>query len=155
MKNMTLTALLFSLLIVSCGEANETHQSESENPDSSKSESVDEVSEEKTTTPEFKTVGVDDFFELIQQPCTILDVRTIAETDKGVIENAVLMDISKPNFHENIRNLDKSKPVCVYCKSGGRSESASRMLQDLGYTVYNLDGGMDAWLVAGKKVAKK
>ena len=46
--------------------------------------------------------------------------------------------------------LDKSKPVFVYCKSGGRSAKASAKLEELGFkTIIQLEGGMMKWTAAG------
>jgi len=42
--------------------------------------------------------------------------------------------------------LDKSAKVLVYCRSGVESAQAAQTLLTLGYTsVWNLDGGMNAW----------
>ena len=76
----------------------------------------------------------------------ILDVRTVDEYNKGHIEGAVLADISSNLFQEVTSKLDKSKPVYVYCLSGGRSGEAASQLQQMGFkSVINLSGGMLAW----------
>lgn len=76
----------------------------------------------------------------------ILDVRTIDEFEKGHIKGAQMADISSSAFQEVIANLDKTKPVFVYCLSGGRSRQAADALLSAGFsTIYNLDGGMLAW----------
>jgi rhodanese-related sulfurtransferase len=44
---------------------------------------------------------------------------------------------------------DKTRPIVVYCKSGGRSALATATLQQLGFTnVYSMIGGYDAWSAA-------
>ncbi len=76
----------------------------------------------------------------------ILDVRTLDEFERGHIKGAQLADFSSPAFQEIIAKLDKTKPVLVYCLSGGRSSQAADALLNLGFTsIYNLDGGMLAW----------
>ncbi|UCE13005.1 MAG: hypothetical protein JSV04_12535, partial [Candidatus Heimdallarchaeota archaeon] len=41
---------------------------------------------------------------------------------------------------------NKSHPILVYCKSGGRSRTASTTLVLLSYSqVFNMLGGFDAW----------
>ena len=76
----------------------------------------------------------------------ILDVRTVDEYNKGHIEGAVLANISSNLFLEVTNKLDKSKPVYVYCLSGGRSGEAANQLQQMGFkSVINLSGGMLAW----------
>ena len=45
------------------------------------------------------------------------------------------------------KELSKNKEVVVICQSGMRSQKASKMLKNLGFTkVTNVKGGMSAWL---------
>jgi len=49
--------------------------------------------------------------------------------------------------------LARDKPVYVICNSGNRSRVAAEVLIRLGYSqVYNVDGGIQAWLQAGLPV---
>lgn len=76
----------------------------------------------------------------------IIDVRQNAEVAGGMIEGAVQMDISKPDFNQKINTLDKSKPVLVYCAAGGRSKTAQEIMQENGFQkVYNLSNGYEGW----------
>lgn len=76
----------------------------------------------------------------------LLDVRTPEEINNGFIETAIIADFYKDDFYENaIKKLDKSKPVYIYCRSGNRSEKASKILQEKGYEVYNVLGGFNKW----------
>lgn len=76
----------------------------------------------------------------------LVDVRTEREFSGGYIDNAVNIDIRQASFQNEISKLDKSKPVFVYCLSGGRSASAAKVLSQLGFReVYDLKGGMLAW----------
>jgi len=85
----------------------------------------------------------------------ILDVRTQGEYKEGHLHNAVLIDFWGDDFKAEISKLDKSKPVFVYCKSGGRSSGAADALMQVGFKqVYNLDGGIMAWTGANKKIEK-
>lgn len=80
----------------------------------------------------------------------ILDVRTPAEFTSGHIDNAQNVNFFADDFVVNTQIFDKSKPVFVYCKSGGRSQKAANKLQELGFkTIYNLDGGILKWEAAG------
>ncbi|MBD8112231.1 rhodanese-like domain-containing protein [Priestia megaterium] len=42
-------------------------------------------------------------------------------------------------------HLDKSKNYIVVCRSGGRSGMAARFLEQQGYSVTNMTGGMMEW----------
>lgn len=92
-------------------------------------------------------VNVDEFKRLIEEkPGTVLDVRTPGEVAEGKVPGATVINIQDGDFMERIAQLDKSKPVYVYCKAGGRSANASQKLVDLGFPeVYNMMGGMDDW----------
>lgn len=83
----------------------------------------------------------------------LIDVRTTAEANAGMIQDAILIDINSTDFIENIGRLDKSKPVVFYCAAGLRSEKAATQLRDLGFTeIYDLRGGIGAWQSSGNEV---
>ncbi len=92
--------------------------------------------------------------KLSQTPDAILvDVRTPAEWSGGVLENAQQMNYQDADFEQRITALDKSKPVFVYCKLGGRSGRVTSILEEAGFQqVYDLDGGIVAWQNQGFKV---
>ena len=82
-----------------------------------------------------------------EQDAIVIDVRTPMETAEGVIEGCDMMiDFKSSNFGAEIAKLDKSKAYVVYCRSGGRSASASQYMIDNGFKkVYNLEGGITGW----------
>ncbi len=80
----------------------------------------------------------------------ILDVRTPEEYATGHIDGALNIDWNAGNFEKSVSEMDKQKPVLVYCKGGGRSSEAVAALRKAGFTnVYELKGGMMAWQQAG------
>lgn len=82
----------------------------------------------------------------------LLDVRTPEEYAVEHLENASNVNWNGDDFVAKAEKLDKSKPVFVYCKVGGRSNQAAIKLLELGFKeVYNLDGGIMKW--QGKKTA--
>lgn len=102
-----------------------------------------------------ETVATDQFEKLLAEKSNaqILDVRTPQEFASGHIKGAFNLDIYDAAFKEALGKLDKSRPVLVYCKSGGRSGQAAGMMKEMGFNeVYNLQGGMLAWTNAGKAV---
>lgn len=83
----------------------------------------------------------------------LLDVRTPNEFSEGFIKNAKNIDWNGKSFQKEVILLDKSKPVFLYCLSGGRSSEAANKLKELGFNkIYNLKGGMNAWRNSGKPV---
>lgn len=85
----------------------------------------------------------------------ILDVRTPQEWGEGTIKNAIKMNFYDADFDQQIEQLDKSKPVLVYCKSGGRSAQTMSKLKNIGFKeTYNLLGGITAWKSANQPTVK-
>jgi thioredoxin 1 len=76
----------------------------------------------------------------------IIDVRTPGEYNEGHIENTLNINWNGSSFAQEIQKLDKTKPLMVYCLSGGRSSSAASKLRNEGFTnVLELNGGMMQW----------
>lgn len=74
----------------------------------------------------------------------LIDVRTPEEYNEKHLKNARNINIRSSDFSSKIRQLDKSKKVYLYCRSGNRSGQATDSLINLGYTSsYNI-GGLDS-----------
>ena len=100
----------------------------------------------------FANVGVDEFQTFIANPVVqLLDVRTREEFDEGHI----VIDVNDSTFVEQaMAEIDKQRPVAVYCRSGRRSTRAANLLTSQGCQVTNLAGGVMAWQDAGKALVK-
>ena len=73
----------------------------------------------------------------------LLDVR---EPDEFKICNIGGQLIPIPNLANRYAELDPSREIIVYCKTGNRSRRAVQFLQRQGFrNVKNLIGGIDAW----------
>lgn len=88
---------------------------------------------------------------MAEKPGQVLDVRTPEEWATGVIAGARFIDFNAGGFKAAApAQMDKARPVYVYCAAGGRSYRAGKQLKELGFTeVYDLVGGMEAWKEAG------
>jgi rhodanese-related sulfurtransferase len=76
----------------------------------------------------------------------LVDVRTPEEIEQGFIETAKFANFYDADFYTKITTqLDKNKSVYLYCRSGGRSGKSAKILQEKGYTVYNVLGGYNQW----------
>ncbi len=83
----------------------------------------------------------------------LVDVRTPGEYAQGYIAYAQNIDFMSPTFNEDIKKLDKNKPVFLYCQKGGRSAKCAKKMLDAGFKkIYDLNGGFSKWKHKGLKV---
>ncbi len=77
----------------------------------------------------------------------LIDVRTATEFDQGSITNAINIDyFQEAEFATAFDQLDKERPVYIFCRSGNRSAKAAVRLQELGFTdVIELKTGYLGW----------
>ncbi len=135
MKYFRPTLILFTLVfsLTSCGQQQQTPEKTAEAP------------EIKTI---FENISVQEFRNMpTDTNVVILDVRTDEEVARGAIDNSIQINFYSPDFKEQIAKLDPDKKYVVYCKAGGRSAQASRIMsEELGFKeVKNLEGGYDAY----------
>ncbi len=70
---------------------------------------------------------------------TLLDVRTEMEYDNGHFDGA--LNIPLVSLRERLDEIDKNKPVLIYCQVGLLGYIADRVLTQKGYNVKNVTGG--------------
>ena len=111
---------------------------------------------EETPAEGVKLVTPEEMKELSQlEDVQLIDVRTPEEYVEGYIEGFRNIDFYSETFQDDIEKLDKSKPIIVYCRSGGRSGKCSKLMQEKGFTkIYDLDGGITKWKSEGNAVVK-
>lgn len=109
---------------------------------------------ENEAQSEIKVISPEEMQSLLElNDVQIVDVRTPEEYKDGFIQNSQNIDYNSPTFDEDITKLDKSKPVILYCKSGGRSAKCTEKLKDAGFVkIYDLDGGITQWKFKGLEV---
>ena len=133
---------LFLLICFSC----ESKKKEGNDGKNETSEQVETIN---------KKIGPADFKAKIEnKEVQLLDVRTPEEFADGHLKNASNIDFYNDNFLEQTSGLDRSKPVYLYCRSGGRSGKAAKKLSENGYQVYDLEGGILAWEAENFEVVK-
>ncbi|HYE12639.1 MAG TPA: rhodanese-like domain-containing protein [Patescibacteria group bacterium] len=75
----------------------------------------------------------------------LLDVRTPEEYADVHIPGSILIPLDTLQNAAEKKLTDKDATIYVYCRSGNRSASASKILADLGYkNIYNI-GGIATW----------
>ncbi|MGB5980996.1 MAG: rhodanese-like domain-containing protein [Nonlabens sp.] len=84
----------------------------------------------------------------------VLDTRKKAEFEVSHLPNAIWA--GEKFDRDQLPELDKSKPVVVYCSVGVRSENYGEDLLEDGFQrVYNLYGSIFSWKDAGYEVVDK
>lgn len=77
---------------------------------------------------------------------TLIDVRTPEEFREGKIYHAKNINYFDNEFVAKINELDKEKPVYLYCRSGNRSQKAAKKMKKLGFKhIIDLEGGYMNW----------
>ncbi|WP_341227814.1 rhodanese-like domain-containing protein [uncultured Arcticibacterium sp.] len=94
----------------------------------------------KEANSQITNLPLDEFVSTYKstEKAQLLDVRTPGEWANGKLEKSALINYSDAKFEQNLSELDKSKPVFVYCAVGGRSARAAKVLEKKGFKVYNL-----------------
>ena len=120
-------ALLGALILAGCGGSTTTEASLQLTP-------IDQISDIVTNPPE----GL-----------VILDIRTPEEFAAGHIAGAINIDYYASDFEQRLGVLDLDVPYVMYCNSGNRSSNTLPLMDSIGFSeVYELDGGIQAWLGA-------
>ncbi|OLN25356.1 Rhodanese-like domain protein [Desulfovibrio sp. DV] len=75
---------------------------------------------------------------------TLLDVRMEPEYEEFHLPGATLVPL--PELPDRLGEIDKTRPVVVYCRGGMRSAAAARLLATAGFPrIVNMLGGAMAW----------
>jgi rhodanese-related sulfurtransferase len=83
----------------------------------------------------------------------LIDVRTPAEYADGHLAKAKLIPVQE--LESRLGEIDKNKPILLYCRSGHRSGNALKILIGKGYAqAKHMEGGINAWQAAGLPVTK-
>ncbi len=102
-------------------------------------------------------VALDQAEDAIRAADVLVDVR---EADEYAISHVPgAMHASRGmlefKFSANPALQSRDLHIVLYCKTSGRAALAAVALQDMGYlNVKSMAGGFDAWVAAGKSVAK-
>ena len=76
----------------------------------------------------------------------IIDVSTPREYKDLHLEGAVNVNLLSRFFKTRLDVMNKSRTYVVYCKVGGRSKIAQKLMQQFGFRiVYNVVGGTLLW----------
>ncbi|MEN0588936.1 rhodanese-like domain-containing protein [Kurthia gibsonii] len=73
----------------------------------------------------------------------LIDVREVEEVEAGKIPGIIHIPLGLLEFR--MHELDKNTPYIMVCRSGARSGQATQFLEQQGYDVTNMNGGMMMW----------
>jgi rhodanese-related sulfurtransferase len=85
--------------------------------------------------------------KLIEDGAQVVDVRTDHEWDAGRIAGATHLPLDE--LAERADEIDKERPVLLYCRGGNRSTMAATALTEAGYDAKKLSEGIVGWADAG------
>ena len=77
----------------------------------------------------------------------VVDVRLDEEWNAGHIKGAAHIPLD--SLSSRAGEIDRSKAVVLYCRSGDRSSGAADALAASGWEVTSMEGGLLAWVEKG------
>ena len=84
---------------------------------------------------------------LIEAGAQVVDVRAAHEWDAGRIAGAAHLPLAE--LSERAAEIDRARPVILYCRGGNRSTMATGALRDAGFEASKLSEGIVGWSEAG------
>jgi len=94
-----------------------------------------------------REVSRDEAQKLIDEGAQLVDVRVGHEWEVGHIAGATHLPLDE--LPERVGEIDKERPVILYCRGGTRSTMAAAALADAGYDAAKLTDGIVGWSEAG------
>ena len=89
--------------------------------------------------------------KLIEEGAQMVDVRADHEWEMGRIEGATHLPLAE--LAERSGELDRNRPVVLYCRGGNRSTMAAQALAAEGYDAAKMSEGIVGWSEAGLPLA--
>jgi rhodanese-related sulfurtransferase len=101
-------------------------------------------------TPE---ISREELQKLRDEGAQLVDVRADHEWEMGRIEGAVHLPLAE--LSERVGEIDRDRPVVLYCRGGNRSTMATEALVAEGYDAVKLTEGIVGWAGAGLPLEPK
>jgi rhodanese-related sulfurtransferase len=103
----------------------------------------------------FAALSAQQAVRLMNQGALVIDLRSKELYDAGHIGDARNVPVRELESQADSLKKWRDKSVITYCDSGADGASAARTLMKLGFTkVFNLQGGLGAWLKDNLPVAR-
>jgi rhodanese-related sulfurtransferase len=96
---------------------------------------------------ETKEVSREEAQKLVEDGAQLVDVRADHEWEVGRIAGATHLPLAE--LVQRTGEIDKERPVVLYCRGGNRSTMAADALAAAGYDTAKLSEGIVGWAEAG------
>lgn len=108
------------------------------------------------TAGEYQTMTIDEFASALETQGDVYNVVNVHIPYEGEIEGTDIQAAYNDIVVLTDALPDKNAPIILYCRSGRMSEIASQALVELGYNqVWDVPGGMNAWLDSGRNLINR
>jgi rhodanese-related sulfurtransferase len=94
-----------------------------------------------------KEVSREQAQKLVDEGAQLIDVRADHEWEAGRIAGATHLPLAE--LSERVGEIDKDRPVVLYCRGGNRSTMAVAALAEAGYDAAKMSEGIVGWSEAG------
>jgi rhodanese-related sulfurtransferase len=93
--------------------------------------------------PNAREVSREEARRLVAEGAQLVDVRADHEWEAGRIEGATHMPLAE--LPQRAGELDRERPVVLYCRGGNRSSMAAEALAEAGFEAVKLSEGIVGW----------
>jgi rhodanese-related sulfurtransferase len=90
-----------------------------------------------------KEVSREEARKMVDEGAQLVDVRAGHEWEVGRISGA--KHVPLPELPQRLGEIDKDRPVVLYCRGGNRSSMAAEVLTEAGYDAAKLSEGIVGW----------
>jgi rhodanese-related sulfurtransferase len=94
-----------------------------------------------------KEVSREQAQKLVEEGAQLVDVRVDHEWEAGRIAGATHLPLAE--LAERAGEIDRDRPVVLYCRGGNRSTMATAALAEAGFDAAKLSEGIVGWSEAG------
>ena len=92
---------------------------------------------------EVREVSREEAKEMVEAGAQLFDVRADHEWEAGRIPGAAHLPLAE--LAARVGEIDKDRPVVLYCRGGNRSSMATAALAEAGYDAAKLTEGITGW----------
>jgi rhodanese-related sulfurtransferase len=105
------------------------------------------MAEETRAEETSREISRDEAQKRIEEGAQLVDVRAEHEWEAGRIAGATHVPLAE--LAERTGEIDKERPVVLYCRGGNRSTMAADAFAAAGFEAAKLDEGIVGWAEAG------